>query len=196
MRVLYLTASVYLYKFVCELLNAIISQTPIVSNPPKCYNTPVMQVSSTNLSLILAVLSLALSAFSFWQNRSLNKLKKKFFTGKNGADLEDALKTLADKLERIGEKQSAEQGRLDALQEAFGYAVQKTGLVRFNPFAGSGGNFSFSLALLDAHNNGVIITSMHGREQNRIYAKKIAAGKSESQLTEEELKALGIANGQ
>jgi Protein of unknown function (DUF4446) len=66
--------------------------------------------------------------------------------------------------------------------------------VRFNPFADGGGNFSFSLALLNDYNTGVIITSMHGRQQNRIYAKKIEKGKCDIQLTEEEQQSILIAN--
>jgi hypothetical protein len=48
--------------------------------------------------------------------------------------------------------------------------------------------------MLDALNNGFVITSMHGREQNRIYAKKIILGKSEIQLTQEEEQAINQAN--
>jgi hypothetical protein len=66
--------------------------------------------------------------------------------------------------------------------------------VRFNPFNDGGGNFSFSLALLDSHNTGIIITSMYGREQNRIYTKKIEDGKSDSPLNEEEKQAVEKAN--
>ena len=55
-------------------------------------------------------------------------------------------------------------------------------------------NFSFSLVLLDAHNTGVVITSMYGREQNRIYTKKITNGKSDTALTDEEQQAIEIAN--
>ena len=68
--------------------------------------------------------------------------------------------------------------------------MQKVGVVRFNPFDDGGGNFSFSLALLDGHDNGVIITSMYGRQQNRIYTKKISQGASETALTEEEQQAM------
>ncbi|MFH1840926.1 MAG: DUF4446 family protein [Candidatus Shapirobacteria bacterium] len=72
--------------------------------------------------------------------------------------------------------------------------LQKIGLVRFNPFSGTGGDQSFSLALMDGTDNGVVITSLHHRESTRLYAKQIAAGKSVThELSEEEKKAIKIA---
>jgi len=48
--------------------------------------------------------------------------------------------------------------------------------VRFNPFSQTGGNQSFSLALLDGNNNGLVISSLHSREGTRIYAKMVKEG--------------------
>lgn len=55
--------------------------------------------------------------------------------------------------------------------------LQKAGLVRFNPFAETGGDQSFSLALLDGSNSGLVISSLYSREATRIYAKPVKEGK-------------------
>jgi hypothetical protein len=68
--------------------------------------------------------------------------------------------------------------------------VQKVGLIRFNPFNEIGGDHSFSLAILDGANNGIIITGLHTRDRTRIYAKQITVGKSDLELSAEENKAL------
>ena len=68
--------------------------------------------------------------------------------------------------------------------------VQKVGLVRFNPFKEIGGDHSFSLALLDGKETGVVITGLHTRERTRVYMKAIKDGKSEHELSEDERKAL------
>lgn len=68
--------------------------------------------------------------------------------------------------------------------------VQKVGMVRFNPFKEIGGDHSFSLALLDGEDSGVIITCLHTRERTRVYMKGIKKGKSELDLSLEEKKAL------
>jgi len=53
-----------------------------------------------------------------------------------------------------------------------------------------GGDQSFSLALLDKRNSGVVITSLYAREGNRVYGKPIKEGTSEYPLSEEEKKAI------
>jgi hypothetical protein len=72
--------------------------------------------------------------------------------------------------------------------------VQKVGVVRYSPFNDGGGNYSFSLALLNAHDSGVVITNMYGRQQSRVYTKRLEKGKSELPLTEEEMRAVSLAN--
>ena len=67
----------------------------------------------------------------------------------------------------------------------------KINLVRYNPFGDLGGDQSFILCLLDNNNSGAIITSLHNRENTRVYAKAIINGHSDnSALSAEETKAL------
>ena len=68
--------------------------------------------------------------------------------------------------------------------------IQKIGLVRFNPFNELGGDHSFALCLLDAKDNGVIITSLHARDRTRFYIKELKFAKSDLDLSSEEKKAL------
>ncbi len=72
------------------------------------------------------------------------------------------------------------------------FCFQKSSLVKFNPFAELGGEQSFSLALLDDKNQGIVITSLHGRQATRIYTKVIGDGKVK--LSEEEKKAVKQAS--
>lgn len=58
------------------------------------------------------------------------------------------------------------------------YNIQKVGLVRFNPFAETGGDQSFCLSLLDGEDSGLVISSLHSRETTRIYAKPVSKGKA------------------
>lgn len=70
-------------------------------------------------------------------------------------------------------------------------AVQSAGLVRFNPFReDTGGNLSFALALLDADDNGIILSSLHSRQTTRVYIKAITAGQPDQALSDEETQAL------
>ena len=72
--------------------------------------------------------------------------------------------------------------------------IQRIGLVRFNPFSNTGGDQSFSLALLDGKNNGIVITSFYSREGSSVYGKSVENGKSKHVLSREEEKAIARAS--
>ncbi len=79
----------------------------------------------------------------------------------------------------------------DKLKKDSASHIQKIGLVRFNPFKETGGDQSFILALVDAEDTGVVISSLHTRTGTRWYAKGVVAGKGvEYDLSEDEKKAL------
>ncbi len=82
---------------------------------------------------------------------------------------------------------------LENLKKENKFSVQRVGVVRFNPFKEIGGDQSFSAALLDGNNDGIVITSLYTREGNRVYGKPIKAGLSEYLLSEEEKKAIEMA---
>jgi hypothetical protein len=69
-------------------------------------------------------------------------------------------------------------------------AVRHVGLVRYDAFEDVGGRLSFSCALLDAKGNGVVMTSINGRQDTRVYAKPIADGRSVYNLSIEEEDAI------
>ncbi len=69
-------------------------------------------------------------------------------------------------------------------------AVRHVGLVRYDAFEDVGGRLSFSCALLDDAGNGVVLTSINGRQDARVYAKPILGGKSSYHLSVEEDEAI------
>jgi len=54
--------------------------------------------------------------------------------------------------------------------------IQQVTLKRFNPFGDTGGDQSFILAILDGNKDGVVITSLHSRENTRFYVKSVEGG--------------------
>lgn len=69
--------------------------------------------------------------------------------------------------------------------------VSKIGIIRFNPFADTGGAQSFSMALLDSKKNGIVMTSLYARNGNRWYVKEVTGGKGkEVELSKEESEAI------
>ncbi len=134
------------------------------------------------LGIWLGILSLVI----FLQFRFVRKLTK-------GAEDIDLVKVLKKILER-GELNSKDIDRIrkEVLrQEELGLGhIQKLGLVRFNPFRETGGDHSFSLAVLDGKNSGFVITGLHTRERTRLYLKEVKKGKSNNaELSNEEAAA-------
>ncbi|PZS04470.1 MAG: hypothetical protein DLM70_07815 [Chloroflexi bacterium] len=68
--------------------------------------------------------------------------------------------------------------------------VRHVGLVRFSPFHDTGGDQSFTLALLDGQADGVILTALHSRSDSRLYAKPVESGRSSYSLSPEEEQAV------
>lgn len=107
----------------------------------------------------------------------------------------ESLTTVLDKI--LGELQLTKKDianlttAYDKIERDSSLYIQKIGLVRFNPFKDTGGDQSFILSLLDAHNTGVVISGLYSRSGTRWYAKKVIDGKGfEHELSDEELKAV------
>ena len=75
-------------------------------------------------------------------------------------------------------------------------SVRKVALLRYDAFEDVGGRLSFSCALLDDHGNGVVLTSINGRQETRVYAKPVAQGSSSHNLSVEEEEAIRRALGE
>lgn len=103
--------------------------------------------------------------------------------------------------ELIQQQFAAVTRRLEALEQniaqinaALPSTVQSVSVVRFNPFPEMA-NMSFSMALLDARANGVVISVLNDRQGSRIYGKPVEGGVSPQKLSEEEQQAIGLARG-
>lgn len=109
-------------------------------------------------------------------------------------------KELGKVLEKILVKQNLTRNdivRIDSeikrLVQEGSFHIQKASVVRFNPFRDTGGDSSFSLALLDGNLSGIVITGLHTRERTRVYIKSVQRGKSNYELSKEEKRAIADA---
>lgn len=93
------------------------------------------------------------------------------FIAKTGTN-EDALTTI--------------KGQLESEIKSNRLHLQRIGFKRFNPFTDTGGNQSFILSLLDENGTGIVISSLHSRENTRVYAKNIEGGKCSDQVLSKE----------
>ncbi|MHB8890999.1 MAG: DUF4446 family protein [Candidatus Limnocylindrales bacterium] len=117
--------------------------------------------------------------------------------GEDGRSLEAMLDAHLDKVYAVAREVDDLAARSAVLEAVQRTAVQRVGIVRFNPFEDTGGNQSFALALLDADGDGVVVSSLHARSLTRVYGKAVAGGKAEAALSAEETEALkqALASG-
>lgn len=107
---------------------------------------------------------------------------------------EDLKEILSEHLQRIGLVQvriNDLDKEIRELKEEGRLHVQKLGVVRFNPFADTGSDQSFAIALLDANDSGIVFSTLHGRDRTRIYAKPVVSGKpGDYEFSDEERQAI------
>ncbi|KKT29028.1 MAG: hypothetical protein UW81_C0038G0002 [Candidatus Giovannonibacteria bacterium GW2011_GWC2_44_9] len=137
----------------------------------------------------LLVLNLAILAWVFILRKNFKAIFKSN-SPDGGLDLECVLLELRENQSLSAKTTEELKERIVALETAIPKNIRKVGLVRYNPFSDAGGDQSFALALLNDQNDGIIISSLYGREVNRVYAKPIQNGASQYQLTEEEKNAI------
>ncbi len=108
------------------------------------------------------------------------------------------LKTVLEKYSSEVSEALVELGKLDDrvkfIEEDALKHIQKFAVIRFNPFDDAGGDQSFAAALLDNEGNGVVISSLHGRETTRVYGKPVKNGEAVNyEFSEEEEKVVKLA---
>lgn len=143
------------------------------------------------LTLGLSVVGIVTSLVSFGL---LINLSRKFGTLVSGTDkraLDQILTDLLEHLKQSKVRQEKLQSDLKAHEDVSRNHFQRLGLVRFNPFTDTGGDQSFSLTVLDGHNTGFVISSLHSRDQTRVYAKPVTNGRGDGfELSSEEQQAI------
>ena len=140
----------------------------------------------------LAVLVLVLLVMLICVKGKLNTLQKKydFFTQGESTDIDTLLTNTLVELRKAKEDLAALTEKHKALREQVKGCLQTVKLERYDAFDAMGGKMSYSLLLSDENKNGVILTSVYGRDESRCYAKDLKAGKSEYTLADEEKELL------
>ena len=162
------------------------------------------QVDQIALGLGAAGLALGLisTVWAVTLQRRVGRIQRaqRAVLGEHGAqDLVLHAQALSDQVQSMVAyvKQNTEQTtkRLDVVEHRLDGAIAHSGLVRYDAYNEMSGRQSTSIALLDARKTGVILSSIHHRDQARMYAKGVREGVGELELSPEEAEALRVAMG-
>lgn len=127
---------------------------------------------------------------------SVNKVEKKYrkmMRGVNNQNLEDLIASKIDNIENAltNSEKSLEECRV--IREEIKGCVNKVAIMRYKAFEDVGSDLSFSIAILDDYNDGVLITGIYARNDSTTYAKPVDKGISRYDLSEEEIHVLNEA---
>jgi hypothetical protein len=110
-----------------------------------------------------------------------------------GEDLAGALGRHDGELAAVRRDLATIHTNTEHVRELLRSAVSQVGVVRYDAFDDMGGALSFSAALLDERGDGVVVSAINGRTETRCYAKPVAGGRSEHNLSREEEAAIETA---
>jgi Protein of unknown function (DUF4446) len=110
----------------------------------------------------------------------------------HGAQLQEAFEDLR---EYVGDVAARLEQRLDTVEVGLAGAISRSALVRYDAYNELSGQQSVSIALLDDHGSGVVLSCIHHRDQARVYAKQVREGSGELELSPEEEQAVTQALG-
>ncbi len=108
----------------------------------------------------------------------------------HASELQQQFEALSDYVQdaaaRLDRRMQTAEDRLDG-------TVAYRALVRYDAYGEMSGRQSTSIALLDATRSGVVLSSIHHRDQARLYAKQVHEGQAELELSPEENEAVRLA---
>ena len=149
-------------------------------------HTPI-NTTAVLLGMGLIIFFLVISQFVLYRHfKQVKNRYKLLMRGPSGVDLEGILMNYAMSVKDM--EQSAQDIKKEQVEirERLAECVHNPELYRFNAFDNMGSDLSFSMSLVNRKGDGVVITSLYGRNEIRLYAKPLQNGTSDYILSDEE----------
>ncbi|TCS80810.1 DUF4446 family protein [Tepidibacillus fermentans] len=145
------------------------------------------------LIILLVLVSVIQLFWIFILSIKIGKTRKRlnrFTRGEGNQNLGQLIEGYNQEIETMKHELTTNTEKIDIIFQQIGKLKGRVGMVRYNAFGEQGNDLSFSIAMLDEKQNGIVITSIYNREQSNTYAKPIENGQSSYRLSEEEKKAI------
>jgi hypothetical protein len=144
----------------------------------------------------VAVVALLLCLFLMVRLRRV-RADQRVILGDGGQDLVAHAAALRQQFEALYEwVQDVVSGitrRMESAEQRLDETIAYSALVRYDAYGEMSGRQSTSIALLDAQRSGLVLSSIHHRDQARLYAKQVRQGQPELELSPEESEAIRLA---
>ncbi|ERM91615.1 MULTISPECIES: DUF4446 family protein [Caldanaerobacter] len=149
-------------------------------------NLPLFTLALAVLAIFELILILILNAKFLKIKRTYEKVIDTLQKG----DIFDLLQRILVEKEEIRNDINQIRVKVNALEKEGRRAIKKVGIVRYNAFPDVGSDLSYSIALLDEEDNGVVLSGIYGRNETATFAKPIERGHSKYPLSAEEVQAI------
>lgn len=160
-----------------NIINIIIDYAPYI----------IILLSAMILILIITTLILLKSI------SRLEKRYKRLMRNKEAKNLEENILNYMDRVEEVANRAELINIKCENLEEKLKLCLQKVAITRYKAFQDVGSDLSFSIALLDENNDGIVVTGLYSRNDSTTYAKPIDKGISRYDLSNEEIEVLNEA---
>ena len=142
------------------------------------------------IAIVIAVIAVAALIVSAVNARKIRSLTAPFSWISGGDNTVDSLPVLLSSVERLDHDVDSIKTEIERMNVDGKRHFKRIGLVRYDAFEGIAGQQSYSLCLLDDNKNGVLLSTLVGKDFARSYAIEISDGAASRKLGEEEASAL------
>lgn len=150
-------------------------------------DVPLLIVSG--VCFLLVILVVILFCLVIADRKKLNRINTNCKTG----NLDETIVLYYNKLDSVSKRLDSAMEKADELERLFKSGVFKLGYMRYDAFAESSNELSYSFAILDDKDCGFVVTGIFGRNISNTYLKPIVSSRSTVPLSEEEERVIEFA---
>ncbi len=145
------------------------------------------------ISFFMLILNFLLLITNIKKTNRIKTKYNRFMNGLSDRNMEELLEKCLDNVNTVNLKNRDIELKINEIERNLIQCIQKVGIVRFNAFDNVGSDLSFSIAMLDNDDSGIVISGIYARDSSSTYAKPVITGKSKYTLSAEEIQAIDIA---
>lgn len=146
--------------------------------------------NNNEVILLILVFLLILGIVNFVEIYKIKKRYKIFKSGANNENMEVLLQKYIEISSKVQNENISIEKEINSIKTKMLNNVQKIGITKYNAFSDMSSNLSFSVAILDGNDNGVILTELYSRNTSTLYIRKIENGLCDIELSSEEKEAI------
>lgn len=152
---------------------------------------------NTIIDIALGATTAIALAFSVWALLRIRALNTDLLLVRDSSDQQSLVASVAEQIRSVDGLRAdvaSVQQSLTIAQRDINAALRHVSVVRYDAFGDMGGRLSFSAAMLDDNGDGVLLTSIHGHTESRMYIKTVTRLKADGRVSPEELEAINTAS--